>query len=185
MFTGKKVAQMAAVFTDRQGGTIYILKLIKLLYLADRQSIDQYGSPISYDRMVSMPEGPVLSRTLDLINGSVSGQDAEQWDAWLTDRENHQISLNKDIHRNLLDELSDADIGILETVWAEFGHMSRYEIRDYTHDNLDEWEDPNGSSLPIGNMAVLKALGKDDVEAAETVRRLRENDEISNLLAIV
>jgi len=46
------------------------LKLMKLLYLADRESMRRNGRPISGDRYVSMDHGPVLSQTLNLINGA-------------------------------------------------------------------------------------------------------------------
>lgn len=82
MFTGETIAQMAAYFMDKEEERqMEVLKLIKLLYLADRESVDRYGEPISFDKMVRMVHGPVLSRTLNLINGFVRGKDAAQWDA--------------------------------------------------------------------------------------------------------
>ena len=40
--------------------------------------------------------------------------------------------------------------------------MSKYELRDYTHQHCPEWEDPNGSSTPIPYERVFKFLGKPD-----------------------
>lgn len=173
---------MAAFFAAKEGGRIYVLKLMKLLYLADRESLDQYGAPISFDRMVSMPDGPVLSGTLNLINGSVNGPEADHWEEWITDRDNYQVGLVKALARDQLDELSDADLAVLEKVWLNFGHMGRYEIRNYTHDHLPEWQDPNGSSFPIGTAAVLRALGKNEDQVNATAQSLREHDEISTRL---
>ncbi len=79
MFSARTVAQMAAVFADKQGGMINILKLVKLLYLADRESLQKHGNPISFDRLVSMDHGPVLSRTLNLICGAVGGESGAEW----------------------------------------------------------------------------------------------------------
>ena len=36
------------------------IKLIKLMYLADRRCLIETGFPITGDRMVSMPKGPEL-----------------------------------------------------------------------------------------------------------------------------
>ena len=149
MFTGEKIAQMAAFFTSQEGGDIYVLKLMKLLYLADRESIDRYGVPISYDRMISMDHGPVLSSALNLTNGFLTGPAAEQWDAWISDRADHRVSLLRDATRGNLDHLSDADIEVLEVVWDNFGQMTRYEIRDYTHRELGEWRDPRDRQVVL------------------------------------
>ena len=66
VFNDRKTAQAAAWLLDRQEGRMPYLKLIKLLYLADRQSLIESGYPITGDRLVSMDRGPVLSRVLDL-----------------------------------------------------------------------------------------------------------------------
>lgn len=185
MFTGEKIAQMAAFFTDKQGGEIDILKLIKLLYLADRESVDRYSAPISYDNLVSMEHGPVLSRALNLINGCLSGQNADQWDAWITDRAYHRVSLNREVTRENLDHLSNADIEVLETVWDQFGPMTKWEIRDYTHKELGEWRDPHGSSLPISEFELLRELGRSDEESEVISQDIREQREIDALISSV
>ncbi|MCY4156190.1 MAG: hypothetical protein OXF66_01955 [Gammaproteobacteria bacterium] len=64
--------------------------------------------PISFDYMVSMEHGPVLSRTLDLINGFVKDRNGDQWDAWISGREAHNVALKKSASRDCLDHLSDA-----------------------------------------------------------------------------
>jgi uncharacterized phage-associated protein len=57
---------MAAFFAKKEGDVIPVLKLTKLLYLADREALARYGEPITYDLPVSMEHGPVLSRALNL-----------------------------------------------------------------------------------------------------------------------
>src|SRR5712691_464729 len=71
MFSERRVAQMAAYLLGREKGRMNYLKLIKLLYLADRESLKRHGHPISDDRYVSMDHGPVLSTTFNLIKGAV------------------------------------------------------------------------------------------------------------------
>lgn len=72
---------MAAFFLYRNGNRLSILKLMKLLYLADRESLARFGSPLSYDRFASLPHGPVLSQTLDYINGFWKSSTGG-WDSW-------------------------------------------------------------------------------------------------------
>ena len=181
MFSAHKVAQMAAYLADRQGGRINILKLVKLLYLADRESMGRHGEPISYDHLVSMDHGPVLSRTLNLINGAGVLPDAEAWQLWITDRDNHDVSISngQEVNREALDHLSNADIAVLEHTWNQFGHLDQWQLRDYTHAHLAEWQNPHGSSMPISERHVFVALGKSEEEADELAREIREQREIS------
>ncbi len=74
MFTASKAAQMAAVFVQRHGNTINLLKLMKLLYFADRESIAKYGFPISYDHIVSMVRSRRSHPRLDFVRGARSSK---------------------------------------------------------------------------------------------------------------
>ncbi len=179
MYSPRKVAQMAAFFGQKQGGVINVLKLTKLLYLADRESLTRYGRPITYDRPVSMPHGPVLSRTLDLIDGFVSGAPAAQWDEWISTRSNHDVAVKREISRPDLDELSGADLDVLENVWRQFGGMDLWTLRDWTHSNCPEWTDPHGSSTPIEDESWLRSVGTPDEQVrvlADEIRAERELD---------
>jgi len=183
MFTGKKIAQMAAFFADRQGGAIDTLKLVKLLYLSDREAVDLHSAPISFDRMVSMPHGPVLSTALNLVHGDVNGATADDWSDWISDCRNHQVELRKPAERHELDELSNQDLAVLDRVWSRFGHMSKWEIRDWTHEHLPEWRDPKGSSFPIGDRDLLQALGRTEADSERIAEDWREQRELSGFLA--
>ena len=156
----RKAAQVVAFFAIRQGGRINVLKLSKLVYLSDRAFVEKYDVPILYDKLVSMQHGPVNSLTLDFVKGFLS--DAVNWDEFVSDLDRHDVGLSRDDLRvEHLDELSDAEITTLEAIWAAFGHMSQYEIRDYTHAHCPEWEDPDGSAKPIEYKRLLECLHKD------------------------
>lgn len=159
MFSARKAGQMAAFFADRQGGRINILKLMKLLYLADRESMARHGEPISFDRFVSMDHGPVLTQTLNLIDGTYAPKLAAGWDEWISDRAAHMVEVNRRFSRDDLDQLSDADLDVLESVWRQFCGKTQWELVDYTHQHCAEWQDPQGSSLPIAESDILRAVG--------------------------
>lgn len=160
MFNEQKAAQIAAWFLGKAGGTMPHLKLMKLMYLAERESMAKHGFPMTGDRFVAMPHGPVLSLTLNHINDQAPSSPGG-WDDWISDKANYEVGLLKSPDSDALDELSRADLEVLETTWKRFGAMSKYQIRDYTHDskNCPEWKDPEGSSLPITYEAVFEALG--------------------------
>jgi uncharacterized phage-associated protein len=184
MFNERKVAQMAAFLLRKEGDKMPHLKLMKLLYLADRKSMELYGLPISGDRIVAMPHGPVLSMTLNLSNGDVESV-AGGWESLIADRAGHEISLKRAnaITREDMDELSQADINVLEAVWGQFGHMTRWEIRDYTHEHCSEWTDPKGSSFPISYERIFRALGKPEKIAKELSSRIRDERTLDTLFA--
>mgnify|MGYP003375497353 CR=1 FL=1 len=166
MFSEERVAQMAAFFLEKRGGRMAYIKLIKLLYHADRAAMGKWGESISGDCFISMSKGPVLSQTYDLICGMESSSDAG-WNHWIQGETNYEVSLKKPVTRNDLDELSDAEIEILEGIFKKFGHFKRFDLVQYTHDHCAEWEEPHGSSFPIRPESIFRALGKnkDQVQA--------------------
>jgi uncharacterized phage-associated protein len=181
MFNERKVAQVAAYFLRQvPGRRMAHLKLMKLLYLSDREAIRTFSWPVLGDRLVSMPHGPVLSQTLDLMDGNVESQ-AGGWEHWISDKEDHEVSLRDDRESTLLDELSPAETDVLEAVWAQFGGMSKWEIRDWTHEHCAEWQDPRGSSLPITYESLARAVGFDKSAATELAARIQAEQEIDRL----
>jgi uncharacterized phage-associated protein len=182
MFNERKVAQMAAYLLAKGETRMAHLKLMKLLYLADRRSMDVYGFPISGDHVVAMPHGPVLSMTLNLIDGDVESCE-NGWESWISDKENHEVSLKRMPSPELLDELSAADLNALDAVWNDFGHMNRWQIRDYTHNHCPEWKDPNGSSVAIPYEDIFGALGKTPEAASELSARIEAERSLDKLFA--
>ena len=57
MFREDKATQMAARFLHHSNGRMEYLKLIKLLYLADKKMLQRCGEPIVYDTWYSMAKG--------------------------------------------------------------------------------------------------------------------------------
>jgi len=159
----RKAAQVAAYFALKQGGAINVLKLSKLLYLAERECMAQYDEPMFYDDLASMPDGPVVSITLNLINGEV---EHAAWSAFIEDRSGRDIRHRPGIDINALDELSRADIAVIEALWGRFGTWDRFKLRDWTHkaENIPEWKNPHGSSIPISHEEVLGYLKKPRVD---------------------
>lgn len=178
-FSEKKAAQVAAFFLHRAEGQLEILKLMKLMYLAERASYQKFGEPLIGDKLVSMDNGPVLSITLNHMNRFLpSGK--EGWESWVSDRKDYILALNREIKdpREELLELSDAEFEILESVWKEFGHLGPFELADLTHRICPEWEDPHGSSLPITPSRLLRSVGFDAGTSKELEDRIESNRRI-------
>ena len=161
-FDEEKTTEAAAYLLGKFGRRHNVMALMKLLYLADRKALIVRGHPITGDHMVSMPHGPVLSETLDLINCGRPPGVASPWVAAIGPREGHDVELITDPG---VDALSEYETGVLDRIHAQFGHMNQWQLRDFTH-TLPEWQDPQGSSLPISPIAILEeaGLGKDEIQ---------------------
>jgi len=183
MYSEHKAAQMCAFFLSKvEGGKMSHLKLMKLLYLADRESYRRHGHGISGDAMVSMPYGPALSQTLNHINGHTQSAPGG-WDDWIADKADHQVQLKKkNITRRDLKEMSECDMDVMAAVWEKFGGMDWRTISDYTHTHCAEWEDPNGSSKPIDYETILRAVGYSAKHAGEIAAVRREEEAIDMIL---
>ncbi len=159
-YEARKAAQVAAYFALKNGGQINVLKLAKLLYLTEREFMSRYDVPMFYDRLVSMPDGPVTSITLNLINGHVED---DSWSKFVAPRKGYDICVtSREIGFDELDELSQADVEVLDYLWEKFGTWTQYELRDWTHrkENVPEWRDPCGSSTPIEHAKIFGYLNK-------------------------
>ncbi|WP_238938982.1 Panacea domain-containing protein [Mixta mediterraneensis] len=180
MFSVEKSAQMAAYLLHKRGGQMSFLKLMKLLYLSDRKSLELYGEPISGDRYVSMNYGPVLSNVYSLIaDGSEPGN---KWEKWIRDGADHTVVLRQqfdDIYE--LTELSRADVRTMDDVYEQYGHWNRFDLCDETHRICPEWQDPHGSSIPIRVEDIFKALGRSAEESEALARDLMTKNQLELL----
>src|SRR2546426_8827697 len=95
-FNERKATQAAGLLLQLRGGTMSYMKLIKLLYLADREALLRWGRPISTDRYVSMDRGPVLSRILDLATDGEDPGTPSIWASSIAAPSNYEVHLKDD-----------------------------------------------------------------------------------------
>lgn len=173
IFDGRKTAQAACFLVELNGGAMNYMVLIKLLYLSDRRSLVETGLPITGDQMVSMPHGPVLSRTYDQINMGEppeTDEEAVHWYEYMTEPDGYTVRKKKDPET---DQLSQYELDVLAEIYEKFGQMNRWRLRDFTH-TLPEWVDPRGSSLPIEPETILRAHGKSSTEIERMIEDAEE-----------
>ena len=156
------------------------MKLIKLLYLADREALLRWGRPITTDCHVSMARGPVLSKTLNLITEGNKPGVFSQWFNHISAPSNYEISLVTDCDK---DELSLAEEDLIQEIYGRLGHLDQWQLVDYTHDYCGEWQDPNGSAIPITYSDILRAGNKDESEISAIREELRCLEGVHDLQA--
>lgn len=163
-FREDKATQAAARLLTLRGGGMSHLKLIKLLYLIERESLTRFGAPFTYDSYVSMPHGPVLSATLDRINERPM-YEGGYWDQYITPKQNNEVAL-RDPGNTPNDQLSRAEEALIDEIFRTYGHLGRWDLVKLTHD-LPEWADPHGSSLPIDPADILLSEGYTEEDVVE------------------
>lgn len=160
------------------------LKLMKMMYIAEKQFLLQYGERLTGDKMVSMPRGPVLSATYYCF---LNGRD--YWDSWITNPGNYDLALNSSVSVNpddpldTFDELSVAEKDVLDEVFAKFGNSNRWDLVKLLHDPdyCPEWENPNGSSYPIHIDSLLMKNGKTKRESDAILEKIREEEDLQSV----
>jgi len=152
-FDSRKSMQAAAVLLALEGRVIDRLRLLKLLYLADRELLISRGRTITGDQAVAMNQGPVLSHTYHLIKGGE--QSPEDWGQFIRSVDK-KVILMSDPGRG---ELSRTEIDTLKQVSEQHRHLTTLGLSALTHE-FDEWRDnfvPNTSrSIPWTD--VLEAI---------------------------
>ena len=159
-FNEAKATQAAARLLTLRGGSMSYIKLIKLLYLADREALIRWGYPITTDCYVSMDIGPVVSRIYDLIRNEPPLHSVWIWHKSISDPEHYEVHLLSDPGSS---ELTHPEQDLIDEVFARHGRQNRWTVVDYTR-RLPEWTHPDGGALPIAYRDILKAADKTESE---------------------
>lgn len=181
-FNNAKTTEAAALLLKKNGGSMNYMKLIKLLYLIDRETLTRWGRPVTGDYYVSMKHGPVLSNVLDLINCGDDPSHESIWHKYITSPSDYSISLKKgEIPQ--LSELSKRERKVIDEIFEKYENADQWKMVDICHDLLPEWEDPGGSSTLIRVEAILKAVKKTDAEIREIESEVDHLNFVDKVLA--
>jgi uncharacterized phage-associated protein len=157
------------------------LKLIKLLYLADREALLRWGRPITTGRYVSMDHGPVVSQIYELIRDEPMQDRGEVWRRYISEPANFEVALTAAAPT---EELSAAELELIGEIFAEHGRKSRWELVAFCH-TLPEWENPQGGALPTEYRDILNAGRKTPNEIAAIEEELESLAFVDALLSPV
>jgi uncharacterized phage-associated protein len=161
----QKAVEVVAMFLKLHGDKpMFYLGLMKLLYMAEKLSLQKFDTPVIGDRYVSMDKGPVLSGVYDLIKGKPLSDNPKAlkiWTKYISPRNRTwEIKLVKDPSN---DELCVNDENVIREIYAKKGAISRFDLVEYTH-QFSEWRDPHGSSIPIRIEEILNDLNKTEAQ---------------------
>lgn len=138
-FDYKKATQAINYLAKKEGGQIDKLKLIKLVYFADRYHLRRYGRPMVNDAYFAMPLGPVGSSVKDIAEFSSFLDEEERGYA--------EKYLTRGVHNNTVvsvasvdDEVfSKSEFEALDFAYSEFGKYPAPALVDIAH-HYPEWD---------------------------------------------
>jgi len=137
-------------------------KLIKLLYLADREALIKWDVTITKDNYFSFDNGIVLSDLYDLIKGGGIHEDQCLWNTYFITEGYDLKSIIKD---NLPeDELSEREKALLKEISRKYEPYDWRYLAYTVHHSLPEWKDPHGTSIPLSVNVILKKIGRTQEE---------------------
>ncbi len=159
-----KAIQAVGVLLRREGKRSSRLRLLKLLYIADRLSLEKTGCQILGSRIVAMKHGPLHSEVLDLINGE--HVHTPQWSHYFQ-------NVGRDVvlaAEPKIGRLSRYEIELLNQVVDSHANCSDWDIAEETH-SFAEWQkvysDPNeNTSRPIPIELLIDGAGRGADKAA-------------------
>lgn len=156
----RKAMQAAAFLLKQKQGsakTDNYMRLLKLLYFADRESIRETGAPITGDKFIAMERGPTLSGLLDFVKQL--RPDNAEWDKYI-EKIGYEIHLINDPGNG---ELSKYEINLLRRIWEENRELDEWDVAKKS-EQFPEWkENESGcSSKPIPLKDMLSAVGLSD-----------------------
>ena len=122
----KRIQAILYFALKSRNNKINLLKLMKLLWLADRIHLNRYGRMILQDDYCALPHGPVPSKTMDISKEGVND---------VFSVHNYTIEAEDQFNPRFF---SKSDLDVFEEVWKKFGSMSDIVLKDYSH-LFPEW----------------------------------------------
>lgn len=117
------------------------VKLIKLLWAADRLHMRKFGRTVSDSEYYAMAHGPVCSLALDIAQLNKDGialseSDLRYLEEYFT-ADDRDTSMQKEIGQ---DHLSETDQEMLRAAWEKFKDVDTFELADSISHDYPEWQ---------------------------------------------
>src|SRR5206468_317565 len=151
----------AVLLRTSHGDRMNYMRLIKLLYIADRESIRRFGRTITRDRYVAMDRGPVLSTVLDMIKDR--DMLADHWARFIA-KDEYDVQLIKSPGHG---QLSKSDVDLLHEIAEQYKGKDEWALVEIVHEFPEFLQNPPppGGSRDIPLAATIAAVGRQDETA--------------------
>ena len=173
----RKATAAIARLIEKSGADVDYLRIVKLIYLADRTSILRRGIPIVGGHYYSMRKGPTISEVMDFVKQ----RNAPSWKETISVLKGHALNL---IGKPNYNSLTAPELEILDEVVAEHFTMSTEDLVHWCHSNCPEYDKVNfWKRNPIDVENILRKSGKSEAQIQKISNRAKELDELKSILA--
>jgi uncharacterized phage-associated protein len=141
MVNTKSVVQTICYILQNTG-PIDKLKIVKMVYFADKLHLQLYGRTITGDSYCVMKNGPVGSTTLDVLNENLEyldENDIEYSKGYLRKLSSDSKFYEASNAQNELDYLAKSDKKVLDQIIQKFSKIDSLELVEITH-KYPEWK---------------------------------------------
>lgn len=143
------LASLVFIITDaeQRGFQPTQYDVVKALFLADRQHLNEFGRPVSFDNYVAMKHGPVPSVAYDILkkeHNTLRKLNLHDLPWKTRNGEGGKIYFHDADASSVGEVLSPSDIKALASANNVIESLSFGQIRKLTHDDpayIDAWED--------------------------------------------
>lgn len=171
----KKAHQAALWFLHRHGGALEVLKLVKLIFFADRLHLFRYGRPITGGIYCALPHGPVADALYNDLKAQSAGHPGAEDSPFIRVGNKIQAAVSVDE-----EYLSESDLEALEETERLYGAFDSFHLRDLTHElKAYTKNDPGNGSRNLPYEDFFEDLPADERWMLEIIR---EDNEARNSL---
>ena len=167
-----KATQIASLLLRLNGGSMDLLKCIKLLYSVEKEALKRWLRPVIYDELYSMPHGQVVSQTLDRAKYRDRSPNSF-WNNYLKTTPDDIIHLNQECG---IEKLSRAEIDLAKEIFENNRNKSPKQLMNDHHNPalFPEWKNPGQSRIRTSYSDLLTHLCKSIEEIKEFEADLKE-----------
>jgi uncharacterized phage-associated protein len=166
-----KTLQASKVLLQKHaGGRMEPVRLLKLLYIVDRELLAETGKTLTGDSAVAMKYGPVLVNVRQLINGN--GADASLWNS-VIHKEGHEVAIASDSQLGV-GKLAKSELRKLDEVSARYSETISEDLIEITHD-FAEWINAFDANNPESSNPMEWEKALEDQGAADLIEEIESD----------
>ncbi|WP_304625954.1 Panacea domain-containing protein [uncultured Parasutterella sp.] len=169
MYDTELTTQIIGYFLWKAGGAMPYLKILKLVYLADRKALLDIGETLTGDAYSAMKLGPAPYYTYNSLK-------QDKFDSQWLEHKKFDVRLKKEVNSNdpldTFELLSPIMQSILDSIWDQYGNKRKYDLAKLTHTICPEWEACKDDSIELAD--ILKAEGYTSAQIHATLERVAE-----------
>ena len=172
----KTIQALGVLFRAERVIRMSYMRILKLLYIADREALRETGRPITGGPVVAMERGPVLEEVYDLIREQ--HRDMPLWSSFIR-KDHYTVALVRDPD---VGRLSRYEIQKLQEIAKRYEDFDEWDLSQLTH-QFQEWQknDPGKSCKYIPLADLLEAVGQGDA-AEQIAKEAHEKAHVQRLL---